>query len=153
MQVNYYFLKGCTKIFRILKSENLQTFKNGILKKYSPKLKNLFAILWIISLTTLGLMVIYGDGRTNSNKYPMNLTSRILYDSLSRILWSLAMSFIIYACVTSYGGFVNEFFSWKVWQPLSKLSFCAYLIQYTIFEINKYTPTHPLHLQWTNFVR
>ena len=123
-----------------------------IWKKYSSKLKNLFAILWIISLTALGLMV-YGDYGTNSNKYPMNLTSRILYDSLSRILWSLAMSFIIYACVTSYGGFVNEFFSWKVWQPLSKLSFCAYLIEYTIFEINKYTSTHPLHLQWTNFVR
>ena len=83
----------------------------------------------------------------------MNLTSRILYDSLSRILWSLAMSFIIYACVTSYGGFVNEFFSWKVWQPLSRLSFCAYLIQVTIFIINMYSSTHPFHLQWTNFVR
>ena len=105
----------------------------------------------MVSLTTLGLMV-FGDYGTNSNYYPMNLASRVLYDSLSRIIWSLAMSFIIYACITSYGGVVHEFFEWNVWVPLSKLSLCAYLIQYTVYEIHKYTEYRPFHLQWSNFV-
>ncbi len=111
----------------------------------------MFAILWLVSLATLGLMV-YGDYGTNSGYYPMTLVSRVLYDSLSRILWSLAMSFIIYACITSYGGVVNEFFEWNVWSPLSKLSLCAYLIQYSVYEIHKYTEARMVHLQWSNFV-
>ena len=111
----------------------------------------MFALFWIVSLTTLGLMV-YGCYGTNSNYYPMNRVSGILYISLSRILWSFAMSFIIYACLTSYGGVVNGFFEWNVWSPLAKLSFCAYLIQYTVYEIHNYTELRMVHFQWSNFV-
>ena len=83
----------------------------------------------------------------------MNRASQVLYITFSKILWSLALSYIIFACVTLNGGVVNEFLSWSFWVPLSKLSFCAYLVHYSIVDTFIYAQDHPLHTQWSIFVR
>ncbi len=111
----------------------------------------MYAFLWIVSLVFLGL-IVFGEYGTTSRKNPMDNNTRILYYSFSRIVWGLAMSFIVYACVSKYGGFVNQILSLPFWVPLSKLSFCAYLIQFSIIQIYVYSQDHAIHLEVSNFV-
>lgn len=55
-----------------------------------------------------------------------------IFNSFSRFLWSLAIASIIFTCITNNGGSVNEFLSSPTWKPLSKLSFCIYVLHYVI---------------------
>ncbi len=96
--------------------------------------------------------MLFGEYGTISGFESMNKPSRILYIAFSKILWSLSLSFIIYSCVTSYGGFVNDFLSYSLWIPLSKLSFCTYLVQYNVIDTYFYIQGHPLHIEWSSFV-
>ena len=86
---------------------------------------------WTISLITFGTMVFglwpdskaqFGDGQ------PLNRTEHILYQATSRTLWALALAFIVFTCTMKKGGLINSILTWPVWIPLSRLSFCAYLI-------------------------
>ena len=97
--------------------------------------------------------MVFGEYNTYNGLNPMNKTSAILYGSFSRLIWAVSVSFIIYACVTSYGGFVNQILSWPIWIPLSKLSFCAYLIQFTIIYSFVYSQDHLIHAELSNYVR
>lgn len=51
-----------------------------------------------------------------------------IYESLKGFFWSLALGWIIIACHLSFGGFIQKFFSLPIWLPISRLSFCIYLI-------------------------
>lgn len=57
------------------------------------------------------------------------------YDSLSRIAWAIALSYIIFACVHGYGGVVNWFLSLTIWQPLSRLNYAIYVLHIPILTI------------------
>lgn len=60
-------------------------------------------------------------------------TSDVLWQA--RFWWSLALCYIIFACLNGQGGIVNWFLSQPRWQPLSRLSFNIYLIHYTVMSI------------------
>ncbi|KAG9509053.1 Protein dachsous, partial [Fragariocoptes setiger] len=51
-----------------------------------------------------------------------------LYSSLSRPLWAICMSWVIYACMHGHGGFVDAILSAKIWIPFSRLTYPAFLI-------------------------
>ena len=51
-----------------------------------------------------------------------------LYSSTHRTIWSLGLAWLIYACVTGQGGFVNSFLAWKGFVPWSRLTFMVYLV-------------------------
>lgn len=55
-----------------------------------------------------------------------------LYDGLSRVAWSIALCYIIFACVHNAGGPVNRFLSHQLWQPFSRLSYSIYLVHIPI---------------------
>jgi len=38
------------------------------------------------------------------------------------------LAWITFACSIGYGGPVDAFLSWKAWMPLSRLTYCAYLM-------------------------
>ena len=44
------------------------------------------------------------------------------------------------------GGVINRFLSWGLWAPLAKLSYCIYLIQYTVvYWFNSQIPTSQMY--------
>lgn len=55
-----------------------------------------------------------------------------LCDSLVRVAWPGAISYIIFACVHNYGGPVNWFLGHPFWQPLSRLSYTIYLVHFPV---------------------
>lgn len=46
-----------------------------------------------------------------------------LNNALNRIVWSISLCYIIFACVHNAGGFVNWFLSHSYWGLFSKLSY------------------------------
>uniref|UniRef100_A0A914QJH3 Acyltransferase 3 domain-containing protein n=1 Tax=Panagrolaimus davidi TaxID=227884 RepID=A0A914QJH3_9BILA len=57
---------------------------------------------------------------------------RAAYSSLSKPAWGLGLTWLIVSCYYGYGGPINQFMSWNIWVPLGRLSYCAYLVHYSI---------------------
>lgn len=51
-----------------------------------------------------------------------------VYSSISRTLWTIGLAWITYACYTGNGGFIKAWLTLKVFKPLSKVTYAAYLI-------------------------
>ncbi|GBM99586.1 hypothetical protein AVEN_100991-1, partial [Araneus ventricosus] len=50
------------------------------------------------------------------------------YNALSRVGFASGLGWVIFVCVIGQGGIVNSILSWKALIPLSRLSYCAYLV-------------------------
>lgn len=84
------------------------------------------ALGWLIA-TTLALLVLYGlytpDGTPNLGE-----DTSALYNATFRTVWGICVAWVIFACATGYGGPVNSLLSWRAVIPLSRLTYCAYLV-------------------------
>ena len=58
-----------------------------------------------------------------------------LYDALSRVFWSIALCYIIFACVHNSGGPINWFLSHPLWQPISRLCYATYLVHFHVIVL------------------
>ncbi|XP_059484131.1 uncharacterized protein LOC132201727 [Neocloeon triangulifer] len=96
--------------------------------KMTIKLPKWSVILdWILN-TALCLAIIYVIIIPYSKGYDYDNISAAFYAAFHRLGWSVGVSWVIWACVNGYGGPVDSILSWKYFLPLSKLSFCAYLV-------------------------
>ncbi|XP_034653957.1 nose resistant to fluoxetine protein 6 [Drosophila subobscura] len=62
--------------------------------------------------------------------------AQAFYYTLTRIGWPLALCWVVFACMQGHGGLANSFLSSPLWQPLSKLSYSAYIWHVFIMEVN-----------------
>ncbi|KAL1131850.1 hypothetical protein AAG570_011461, partial [Ranatra chinensis] len=88
---------------------------------------------WSLSLLTLSGLV-YGVLGAK-----LQVTGSAVYNSIGHTAWGAALSWIVIACCTGYGGIVDNMLSFRMLQPLSRLTYCAYLIHpvmmaFTIFQ-------------------
>ena len=122
-------------------------FLTGFILQYvrcNFRMKKLVVLVgWCIATAT-ALAVIYGLYYYNQHPgTPMSPVASGFYDSLSRTAWGLSLSWVVLACASGYGGPVNWFLSWKVWAPLGRLTYAAYLIHpiiLVVYEMNLVTP-------------
>ncbi|KOC66018.1 Nose resistant to fluoxetine protein 6 [Habropoda laboriosa] len=96
-----------------------------LLVKWNYKLhlpRKVLALCWIIGATCncSAIFVIL------NHYWPITLS--ILYVTFSRIIWAFGISWVIVACCTDNAGVVNKFLSLRMWIPLSRLTYCAYLL-------------------------
>lgn len=90
--------------------------------------KALVATGWALSCTAI-LAVTFGQYPLQQKNFKDNpLVADAIYDSFKRITWCLALGWMILACHLNHGGIVKRFLSLPIWLPISKLSFCIYLI-------------------------
>lgn len=84
-------------------------------------------LAWTISLATMAVVICLTHPleQLDSQYQPIHYG---LYDGLSRVAWSIALCYIIFACEHSAGGLVNRFLSHQLWQPFSRLSYSIYLV-------------------------
>ncbi|XP_043188098.1 nose resistant to fluoxetine protein 6-like [Amphibalanus amphitrite] len=82
------------------------------------------AIGWLTSSLTACLIVygLYGQPAVPPQ------TTNIIYPMLNRTAWSVCLAWVVFACVTGYGGVVNSILSWKALIPLSRLTYTSYLV-------------------------
>ncbi|RUS88830.1 hypothetical protein EGW08_003375 [Elysia chlorotica] len=99
-------------------------------KVYMSKMAVLvgWAFAWAV-----GLAVVYGLFE-NTNGHPLSTDVAALYNAMNRIAWGAAVCWVIFACATGYGGFINTLLSWKAFVPLSRLTYCTYLVHLLVIE-------------------
>ncbi|KAH9523322.1 hypothetical protein Btru_066390 [Bulinus truncatus] len=56
------------------------------------------------------------------------------YETLKSPAWACCVAWVVFACFSNCGGFVDSFLSWQAWIPLSKLTFGAYLFHMMIMH-------------------
>ncbi|KAL5273210.1 hypothetical protein ACFFRR_000150 [Megaselia abdita] len=83
---------------------------------------------WTLCLALLAICIfaLYPSNLDGAHK--LTSVESAFYIAFSRIAWPLGLSWLVFACTYGYGGFVNTFLSWSIWEPFSRLSYCVYLI-------------------------
>lgn len=64
-------------------------------------------------------------GMTNKD---VSLTASVIYAALGRTGWGLGLMWLTVACVTNNAGIIGQFLSLPAWVPLSRLTYCVYLM-------------------------
>lgn len=84
---------------------------------------------WCVAIV-LALSTLYGQYKAVRKDNPVQFSraENIIYGTLSRFAWSLALAWVIFACHNGLGGLVNKLLSARFWIPLSRLTYCAYLV-------------------------
>ncbi|XP_059490578.1 nose resistant to fluoxetine protein 6-like [Neocloeon triangulifer] len=99
-------------------------------KKIEVKIPKWGVVLgWLLN-TVLCLTVVYVITIPYNESY--DKLGAAFYATFHRLAWSVGIGWVIWACVNNYGGPINSILSWKYFLPLSKLSYCAFLIHLDI---------------------
>ncbi|XP_071156465.1 nose resistant to fluoxetine protein 6-like isoform X2 [Mytilus edulis] len=122
---DYYYIKPYCRIGPYL----VGMFTGYVLYRTNCKCRinryiNLF--VWIVA-AGLAIIILYGL-YDEINGHPMSVNVAALYNTVHRTLWGACVCWVIFACATGNGGYVNTILSWKAFIPLSRLTYCAYLI-------------------------
>lgn len=96
-------------------------------------LSNKFLIAgWSLCTLTL-LTVILSPYKLHQVEFEENpLIADASFDAFKRVAWCLAVAWIIITCQLNYGGIIKRFLSLSIWLPISKLSYCIYLVHILI---------------------
>ena len=78
--------------------------------------------------------VVYGLHQARQT-HNMSLFSATMYNTFQRLAWNGALAWVIFSCAKGYGGIINEFLSWPAFAPLSRLTFCTYLIHQNVITM------------------
>lgn len=87
------------------------------------------------------LSVVYG-------LYPGNLSilTSSIYASLGHTAWAMAIAFIVIQCCTGSAPIIDSLLSIRLMHPLSRLTYCAYLVHPVIMMITSTQMDGPFHL-------
>ncbi|XP_018372628.1 PREDICTED: LOW QUALITY PROTEIN: nose resistant to fluoxetine protein 6-like [Trachymyrmex cornetzi] len=113
-----------------------------IIRRFNKKIalkRNIVILCWTLA-AACNILVLFG-----LYKRQISLLSTAIYVALSRTVWAIGIAWIVIMCYTEHGGIVKEILSWKIWIPLSRLSYCAYLINPVIIHsirLHSETSTH-----------
>lgn len=125
--------------------------------KMSSKLVTLGWILTAVLFATI-IFIQYPLRQENYLNNP--LIADALYDGFKPICLGVVVGWTILACHLSYGNPVKRFLSLSLWLPISKLSFCIYLMHlpvqaYFLATLRSpvyFTPINGLYHFYGNFV-
>lgn len=98
-------------------------------------------ILWAISLGIL-FFLIFGvwDGQ-------LSIIMTSLYVSLGHSAWGFGLIWITLSCCWGLANPINSFFSYRGLFPLSRLTYCTYLIHPVVMMVTSFVIEAPIHLQ------
>lgn len=84
--------------------------------------KKFICLMWIVG-SLCNILTLFG-----LFKRDISVTCMAIYVALSRSVWAIGISWLIIACYTNNGGIINKILTLNLWIPLSRLTYCAYLI-------------------------
>ncbi|XP_038121332.1 nose resistant to fluoxetine protein 6 isoform X3 [Culex quinquefasciatus] len=95
---------------------------------------------WTIS-TVLILYLLFGLFNTT-----LTQVAAAAYSSLSHTAWAIACAWVIIACSTGHGGWVNKLLSAPLLYPFSRVTYCAYLVHPIVNRIYAMESDAPIHM-------
>ncbi|XP_046843105.1 nose resistant to fluoxetine protein 6-like [Xenia sp. Carnegie-2017] len=84
-------------------------------------------IAWLVAFT-VGMTLVYSPHDNVTDGRQWTKTEKVLYGMFSKVAWSMALAWVVYACHYGYGGIIQRFLSASFWVPLARLTYCAYLV-------------------------
>ena len=70
-----------------------------------------------------------------------------------RILWGISVAWVIFACHSGFGGFLNEFLSSKYWLPAGKIGYSFYLVHPVLMYNFNSSSEHQVNFDLPHMVR
>ncbi|XP_041476434.1 nose resistant to fluoxetine protein 6-like [Lytechinus variegatus] len=101
---------------------------------------------WAVALTILWL-VLYGIWFPNQ-RTDVPQSTAVMYLTFFRVAWGAGIGWIIFACILNYGGPIGSILSWKVWIPLARLTYCAYLVHPIIIFTKVHSDAFLFHMSY-----
>ncbi|GFR87889.1 nose resistant to fluoxetine protein 6-like [Elysia marginata] len=89
---------------------------------------------WVVA-TAVALAVLYGLRGDIKGDHRSSVSTAALYNALARSAWGACVCWVIVACVTGWGGFVNTLLSWSPFVVLGRLTYMAYLFHISLIAI------------------
>ncbi|CAG2058219.1 unnamed protein product [Timema podura] len=89
-----------------------------------------------LSASYLTYLSFFSTSEVASPEYLYEAVETSLYSALSPVIWSLALCWVILACATGYGGWLNSALCWRGLTTFSKISYSVYLTQFAVFFYN-----------------
>ncbi|EFN74220.1 Nose resistant to fluoxetine protein 6 [Camponotus floridanus] len=85
-------------------------------------------------------------------KRHISVLSTAIYVALSRTIWAIGIAWLVIVCCTKHGGIIKQVLSFKVWIPLSRLTYCAYLLNPFIIHAIRLHDESSVHLEFLSLV-
>uniref|UniRef100_A0A1I8IL75 NRF domain-containing protein n=1 Tax=Macrostomum lignano TaxID=282301 RepID=A0A1I8IL75_9PLAT len=108
----------------------------------------LVALLWLVA-AGVALSIVYGLYDVDGGRVKLSQNVASLYNAVYRPLWAAAVGWVTIACVTGNGGWVNSLLSQPLFAPLSRLTYCAYLVHPVVMLA--YYLSRRQAMVWDNF--
>ncbi|XP_033228459.1 O-acyltransferase like protein isoform X2 [Belonocnema kinseyi] len=102
--------------------------------------KTTVVVGWMLSSACL-LSLLYGLYEAE-----LSPVTAAAYSSLGHTAWALGLAWIVIACSTGYGGYVNDILSAPILYPFSRVTYCAYLVHPIVIRLTAMNADSPLHL-------
>lgn len=106
-------------------------FRFGKLPRFFKLL--FYVVMWCVACFVM-FWLVYGLYFTWNGHVP-NRFENFLYIVFSRFLWAVSLSVIVFACHNGYGWLINSFLSMKLWIPLARMTFNAYLLHPIVMTV------------------
>lgn len=90
---------------------------------------------WLLA-TYFAYLSAFSPSDLGLRDYRYNVKDASIYAAFSPIIWSLALSWLIWACFTGHGGLINELLCCKCLVYFSRISYAVYLTQFAVFFYN-----------------
>lgn len=121
-------------------------------KKYKLFVKVQVGIHWLVC-GALVAGLIWFTFEMQQVKHEASSIESGLYTGFSRLIWSIIILMVIYACITGHGGPVNSFLSLPLWRPLARLTYAIYLVHMPVMMLNTASTRRPVFFSFRNIVR
>ncbi|XP_063728872.1 nose resistant to fluoxetine protein 6-like [Symsagittifera roscoffensis] len=93
----------------------------------------LYIALGWLAYTVVSMSVLYGLYGVAQGHFPSKFMSAV-YNAFGRVGWSISVSWLIWACMYGYAGFINSFLSMRLWIPLARVTYMTYLIHVLVIQ-------------------
>ncbi|XP_049865219.1 nose resistant to fluoxetine protein 6-like [Pectinophora gossypiella] len=134
MKMTPYFMGMLTGyILHRIQTENYQL----------SKLLKIFG--WMTSIV-LGTVTTFSVSLFYQEWYQYSSIEAAAYISLHKLAWGIANGWLIIACATGNGGIFHMLLTWKFLVPISRLTYCAYLVNGIVELYYVGQLRHPLHV-------
>lgn len=114
-----------------------------------PKVTTIVTTIILTFLTIGTVFALYPFSQPNYVYSPVNAA---LFHTFIRTGWSTGVALLVFVCCTGYGGVINALLSWKVFAPLSRITYSMFLTHGTIQMILINRTAAEIHLDDTNVV-
>ncbi|XP_076437337.1 O-acyltransferase like protein-like [Babylonia areolata] len=91
-----------------------------------------WVLAWAVGLTLA--YINYDNLKDLAHGIRWNAGQMAAFESLAKWVWAVCVGWVIFACYTGYGGFINTLLSWSAWAPLSRLTYGVYLVHLVVLS-------------------